>query len=288
MDGSGAILNSYNYKAYGDTRSKIEGIANSYLYTGRRLDSHTGDYYYRARYYQPGIGRFNGVDRKVPKEASYRYVGGNPVMYRDPLGLGPDAEWAQLGQSWYSPFSDFIAFGNFSQETETSGCCIDSLLEFDDCNKEEICGEFIQTVRENLAYFVKRRDYEVPAYVDYKNGRVEKEVEEFYDGGYAYGTAAFGVAWVSIDCEGCNPFAAGATETRVRFCGLLAHENEHVRHLNELHQNLQFFTSLYETFGYYLFDDTYKTIERPAYNRSVKFLEGLLQDAITKCESGGK
>jgi RHS repeat-associated protein len=86
VDGSGTVLNSYDYKAYGDTRNKTEAVDNDYLFTGRSLDSDTGDYYYRARYYNSEFGQFGATDRYAPDEATYGYAGGNPVMMVDPWG----------------------------------------------------------------------------------------------------------------------------------------------------------------------------------------------------------
>jgi RHS repeat-associated protein len=65
-------------------------VDNDYLFTGRRLDSDTGDYYYRARYYNPEFGQFGATDRYAPDEMTYGYAGGNPVMYSDPWGLAVD------------------------------------------------------------------------------------------------------------------------------------------------------------------------------------------------------
>jgi RHS repeat-associated protein len=62
-------------------------VDNDYLFTGRRLDADTGDYYYRARYYNSEFGQFGAVDRYAPDEMTYGYAGGNPVMMVDPLGL---------------------------------------------------------------------------------------------------------------------------------------------------------------------------------------------------------
>ena len=44
-------------------------IGNPYLFTGRKYDSETGLYHYRARYYNPVIGRFLQTD-------PIRYAGG--------------------------------------------------------------------------------------------------------------------------------------------------------------------------------------------------------------------
>ena len=87
VDASGLALNSYTFKAYGETRDKTEAVENDYQFTGRRFESDTGDYYYRARYYLPQQGMFGAVDRYVPDEMTFAYAGGNPVMMVDPLGL---------------------------------------------------------------------------------------------------------------------------------------------------------------------------------------------------------
>ena len=93
VDASGVALNSYTFKAYGETREKTEAADNSYLYTGRRLEADTGDYYYRARYYLPQQGIFGAVDRYVPDEMTFAYAGGNPVMMVDPSGTASGLCW---------------------------------------------------------------------------------------------------------------------------------------------------------------------------------------------------
>jgi RHS repeat-associated protein len=62
--------------------------SNPLAYTGRENDG-TGLYYYRARYYLTGLGRFVSED-PIGLEGGYNtyaYVGGNPVSFVDPLGL---------------------------------------------------------------------------------------------------------------------------------------------------------------------------------------------------------
>jgi len=41
-----------------DEQLTTSNFANPYMFTGRRYDDETGLYYYRARYYDPWIGRF--------------------------------------------------------------------------------------------------------------------------------------------------------------------------------------------------------------------------------------
>ncbi|OHB56974.1 MAG: hypothetical protein A2173_09250 [Planctomycetes bacterium RBG_13_44_8b] len=78
-------------------------MANTYLFTGREYDSETGNYYYRARYYKPSIGRFLQPD-PIGYTAGlnmYTYCGNNPVNFVDPYGLchksGGWIDWLQGG-----------------------------------------------------------------------------------------------------------------------------------------------------------------------------------------------
>ncbi len=58
-------------------------------FTGRELDSETGNYYYNSRYYDPLVGRFISEDAIgfAGGDANlYRYVGNSPTNYTDPSG----------------------------------------------------------------------------------------------------------------------------------------------------------------------------------------------------------
>ncbi|MDA8259288.1 MAG: DUF6531 domain-containing protein [Betaproteobacteria bacterium] len=88
---NGGTLQSTTYSAFGATQSTAGTSPNRLKYTGREDDG-TGLYYYRARYYDPGIGRFISED-PLGFEAGdvnfYVYVGNNPVNANDPSGLCP-------------------------------------------------------------------------------------------------------------------------------------------------------------------------------------------------------
>jgi len=91
VDGSGSVLNQYRYGAFGKMKQVQESFANSYAYTGREWDPDAGLYYYRARWYDPAVGRFPSEDPIgfAGGEANvYRYVGNNPINSTDPLGEG--------------------------------------------------------------------------------------------------------------------------------------------------------------------------------------------------------
>jgi RHS repeat-associated protein len=69
-------------------------LSNPYRYSGREFDTETGLYYYRARYYDAGSGRFIGEDGVGFRAGVnfYRYVNNNPTDARDPTGFwSPDA-----------------------------------------------------------------------------------------------------------------------------------------------------------------------------------------------------
>ncbi|HPN95175.1 MAG: tRNA(Glu)-specific nuclease WapA precursor [bacterium ADurb.Bin236] len=57
----------------------------TYAYTGRQWDAEASLYHYRARYYDPHIGRFISEDPQWSPNL-YAYVSNNPMNYTDPSG----------------------------------------------------------------------------------------------------------------------------------------------------------------------------------------------------------
>ena len=87
-DGAGAVQTSYSYEPYGKTTVSGTASSNSFEYTGRENDS-SGLYFYRARYYNPGLQRFVSED-PIGLEGGpnvYAYVEGDPLSMTDPMGL---------------------------------------------------------------------------------------------------------------------------------------------------------------------------------------------------------
>jgi RHS repeat-associated protein len=91
-DTTGAIATTYSYDPYGGTSAAGASNSNEFQYTGRENDG-SGLYYYRARYYNPGWGRFISEDPLGVRAGInlYRYAGGNPLNFRDPSGLTPSS-----------------------------------------------------------------------------------------------------------------------------------------------------------------------------------------------------
>ena len=86
-DGNAAVTGTQRFDAWGNQVAST-GTVPQYGYTGRELDE-TGLVYYRARYYDPTIGRFVKRDPVGLKGGINRYAYGlnNPVRFTDPSGL---------------------------------------------------------------------------------------------------------------------------------------------------------------------------------------------------------
>ena len=81
------VLNEYSYDVFGNRTVLKEAVDNLFGYTGQQYDGITGQYYLRARYYNPVIGRFIQEDTYYGDGLNlYVYCCNNPVMYYDPTG----------------------------------------------------------------------------------------------------------------------------------------------------------------------------------------------------------
>lgn len=105
--------------AYDSFGNATGSLATRYGFTGRERDDFTGLMYYRARFYDPKLGRFisedpigfSGGDINL-----YGYVWNNPQAFVDPFGLdgwGNDfADWAdrkiEYARRFYQPNPDAV------------------------------------------------------------------------------------------------------------------------------------------------------------------------------------
>jgi RHS repeat-associated protein len=87
-DGSGNLVEQITYDSFGN---HIASSRTRYTYTGRERDADTGLMYYRARYYDPQVGRFISEDPSGLTGGLnlYAYAANDPIAFRDALGLCP-------------------------------------------------------------------------------------------------------------------------------------------------------------------------------------------------------
>ena len=81
------VKNCYDYDAFGNVLESKTEVENHILYRGQQYDQETGQYYLRARYYNPVVGRFTQEDIYRGDGLNlYAYCENNPVIYYDPSG----------------------------------------------------------------------------------------------------------------------------------------------------------------------------------------------------------
>ncbi len=98
-DANGSLSQHVLYFAYGETFvDEHRNSTNSpYLFNGKEYDEETGRYYYGARYYDPRVSLWIGVDPmagKYPGVSPYCYTFNNPVKFIDPDGKEPTPQEA--------------------------------------------------------------------------------------------------------------------------------------------------------------------------------------------------
>jgi RHS repeat-associated protein len=111
LNNNGVVVEGYSYDSFGrttihtaagadgkwltgdDSVGSVSSVANRLMFTGREYDSETGNYYFRARYYKPSIGRFLQTDPIGYADGlnMYTYCSNNPIMWIDPWGLCREA-----------------------------------------------------------------------------------------------------------------------------------------------------------------------------------------------------
>lgn len=92
-DDTATVTDRYTYTAFGELRAHHGTDENAYLFAGEPLDPNSGFYYLRARWMDPGAGRFvsmdpfGGVTTDPLSLHRYLYANLDPVDHVDPTGL---------------------------------------------------------------------------------------------------------------------------------------------------------------------------------------------------------
>ena len=103
LDGTGAVVGKTLYKAWGEVRFASGTVSTDYTYTGQY--SNTDDFglmYYKARWYDPQLGRFTQADTLIPDAGMsvawdrYAYISNRPIMSNDPSGHLTDEQILKL------------------------------------------------------------------------------------------------------------------------------------------------------------------------------------------------
>jgi RHS repeat-associated protein len=101
-DEDGEVVATYSYDPYGNPAGTTGSIDQPLRYTGQYLDTETGLYQLRARYYDPTTGQFTTIDPLLADtNEPYTYATNDPINNIDPLGLCAwSRPWDCPGKAW--------------------------------------------------------------------------------------------------------------------------------------------------------------------------------------------
>jgi RHS repeat-associated protein len=134
-DSSGAVTDTYDYDAFGNLIARTGTTENEFLFTGQQYDANIGFYHLRARYYQPGAGRFTSVD---PWEGDfyapttlhlYMYSANDPVNKIDPTGMFTLGELNTTMQSVTNLTTNVLRVGQYIDKVKSLVDMIDLGME---------------------------------------------------------------------------------------------------------------------------------------------------------------
>jgi RHS repeat-associated protein len=146
IDCQGNIVKLYTYNPFGELLEENGSFGNPFRFTGQYFDSEIGQYYLRARQYDPHLGRFISRDPILGKFEEpltlhkYLYCRNDPILFIDPDGL-----WAAYitGTVMYSRVGSIIRQSGivFDEQGDLDECMTEAdYLEFRKALLDQICG----------------------------------------------------------------------------------------------------------------------------------------------------
>jgi RHS repeat-associated protein len=169
-DENGNIVERYTYDIYGmptfwDASGNVipaSSIGNNILFQGREYSPELNLYYFRARYFDPIMGRFLSVDPMGYKDSMnlYQALNQNPVNFVDPFGLFiRTKKWIK----GYAPIE--VESGDTMEELASllPGITekevrnyIPNIIPGKEINVSPLIDEFESKTRTNIALFAKK------------------------------------------------------------------------------------------------------------------------------------
>jgi RHS repeat-associated protein len=101
------LASTNTYDSFGKLTASTGSLINPYRFAGRELDSESGSYFNRARYYSPDVGRFLSEDpiRFSGGINFYAYAVNRPTLLADAFGLAPNQS---PNPSWWQQFWNWM------------------------------------------------------------------------------------------------------------------------------------------------------------------------------------
>ncbi len=127
VDGSGNLVNHIEYSAFGQVLSETNPAAGDrFKFTGREYEAVLSLYYYRARMYDPSLGRFLSEDPfgfESEDTNLKRYVLNRPNTLIDPMGLQAIASYGGVQLASIAQTAILLEPGFADQEIDIRQAC---------------------------------------------------------------------------------------------------------------------------------------------------------------------
>lgn len=98
LDDAGQLIANFDYNDFGNLYRTPTGSNPAQIrirFTGQELDTETSLYNFKARLYDPSLGRFLSIDPQGQCYSPYLYAGNNPILFFDPSG---ESFWGRFAE----------------------------------------------------------------------------------------------------------------------------------------------------------------------------------------------